>query len=74
MSIFTRHPRYAGFLFCILLGTFLVLTTPTAPPNGLGPGATRRFLHEEDVRYRETLQAREELARKWGPTDESVVP
>ncbi|KIP02579.1 hypothetical protein PHLGIDRAFT_26518 [Phlebiopsis gigantea 11061_1 CR5-6] len=74
MSVLTRHPRYAVFLLCILLGTLFVLTTPTVPPNGFRPSATRRFLHEEDLRYRDTLRGREWLVRKWGPTDAGVEP
>ena len=73
VSVVTRHPRYSILLGCILLGTFFLLSTPSISSDTLLPNKSlRRILREEDIRYEQTLRDREEMVRKYGPTDSEV--
>ena len=66
----------------LTLGTFLLFRRLAAPPTfyrdafgGSGLGRSLRpWLRDEDARYAEVVQARQELIRKWGPTEVQVEP
>lgn len=61
-------------LACVLLGTFLMLSTPSLPTESLRPRPSlRKILQDEDKRYDQALKARQALVEKWGPTDDDVV-
>ena len=77
MSVFTRHPRYVCLLvFILLVCSFLLLPSHSSPlprATNFSFKTTRHILREEDARYSQALEAREDLVRKWGPTAEDVV-
>jgi hypothetical protein len=64
----------------LILGTFLLFRRLSAPPafyrdafGGYGLGrSVKTWLRNEDARYAEVLQARQQLIAKWGPTEGQV--
>lgn len=77
MSFVTRNPRYVFLLFVTLLVCAFFLLPSHASSFARytsSPRTTKQVLREEDARYDQALEAREELVRKWGPTAEDVVP
>lgn len=76
LAILNRHPRYVYLLVGILVCTAFLLTTGRPEPPRLawgGDRALKRALREEDLRYEQNLRARQDLVRKWGPTDDRVA-
>ena len=76
LAILNRHPRYVYLLAGILVCTIFLLTTGGPAPSRLGFGgdrALKRALREEDIRYEQNLRARQDLVRKWGPTDDRIA-
>jgi hypothetical protein len=74
-----RSSSFTALAAILVIGTFLLFRRLSAPPAfyrdafGFGRGRSlRAWLRDEEARYAEVVQSREELIRKWGPTDVDV--
>ena len=70
---------YTPLAAILVIGTFLLFRRRRHPfyrdAFGLGRGRSlRAWLRDEEVRYPEVVQSRQELIRKWGPTNVEVEP
>ena len=74
-----RSSSLTALAAILVIGTFLLFRRLSAPPafyrDAFGFGRSRSlrtWLRDEEVRYAEVVQSRQELIRKWGPTDVQV--
>jgi len=81
-TVLPRPPRasFTALAAILTLGTFLLFRRLSTPPafyrdafDGYDLGRSlRTWLRNEDARYAEVVRARQELMKKWGPTEVQV--
>ncbi|EMD32703.1 hypothetical protein CERSUDRAFT_87731 [Gelatoporia subvermispora B] len=83
LTVFQRHPRYALALAAVVLTAFWYLSPYEAAPSlyhppldttGLprDPDLRNRIARSERI-YQRTIEQRQELIKKWGPTPTDIV-